>query len=115
MSNTFLEPVMNMMNLAITMVFDRFPSEVKCQSNHFILYQVCEAVANELAEKHFELFTTPFFKQFASLEDIHVDDNFGTFVEYQEKDMNVKDVLDFNRPYTDKMWDKYNYLHNIDK
>ena len=113
--NTLLEPVINMMNLAITMVFDRFPSEAKCRNNHFILYQICEAVANELGEKHFELFTTPFFEQFASLEDIHVDDNFGTVVEYKEKDIEVKNVLDSNRPYTDKMWDKYNYLYNIDK
>lgn len=50
MSNTFLEPVINMMSLATTMVFDRFPLEVECRSNYFILYQVCEAVANELAE-----------------------------------------------------------------
>lgn len=80
--NTLLEPVINMMDLAITMVFDRFPSEAKCRSNHLVLYQICEAVADELAEKHFELFTTPFFEQFVSREDICVDDNFGTFVVY---------------------------------
>ena len=111
MSNTFLESILEIIYLATTMVFERFPSE----HNNPMIPHTCMAVAVELAEKHSDLFTTPVFKQFASLDDIHADDNFGTFVEYQEKDIEVKNVLDSNRPYTDKMWDKYNYLYNIDK
>ena len=107
--DTILEPIMRIIYLATTMVFERLPSE---HSNPILPY-ICMAVAVELAEKHSELFTTPFFWEDVCWEDVCVDDNFGTFVEYQERDIEVKNTLDTNRPYTDKMWNKYNYLYSV--
>lgn len=101
-----LEPMLKIMELAITMVFERFPSE----HNNPMIPHICMAVADELAEKHSDLFIIPFIEQFVSWTDIRFDENFGTSVGHQERDIKVKDVLDFNRPYTDKMWDKYSYL-----
>ena len=68
----FIEPIISIIDLATIMVLTRFSEEMKYPKDGLALYNACEAVADELAQKHIDMFIEPFIANLVDIKDVEI-------------------------------------------
>ena len=66
------EPVTSIIELATMMVLTKFSREMQYPKDSLALFNACEAVAEELAQKHIDMFIEPFIAKFVNVKDVEI-------------------------------------------
>lgn len=70
-----LNSVNDCITLAIYFTLTKFPEEVKdFNRNKFSIFEIADMVANELANKHSDLFVKPYLEQLVDVKDFNIGD-----------------------------------------